>query len=485
MTDLTWLSTRQLAALLAEGEVSSEEAVRAHYARINEVNPTVNAIVTVDPERALGEARAADGRLIASRVSGEPLPPLHGVPMTHKDTHDTAGMRTTLGSPVYADRVPDSDDLIVARLRAAGVITTGKSNVPEFAAGAHTFNPVFGTTVNPYDPTRSVAGSSGGVGAAIASGIQASGDGSDMGGSLRTPASFNNVVGMRPSNGRIPHTPPGDAWAWLAQQGFMGRTVGDVALLMSVGCGPAPHGPCSIQEPGSVFDLPEFRLDADFQPSLRGVRVGLSPDLDGLLEVEAEVRDTVTAAATVLTGLGAEVHEAVPDLSDADHVFTVQRAYDFVATLGDVVREEAARPDGGRIKQAIVWNTGQGYDLTVEDLVALDAARGRLWLATQEFFSTHDVLVTATAQALPFDAALEYPKSINGRPMENYLEWMRAVTVISATGCPAISVPGGFSRGGLPIGIQIVAAPGRDVDLLRFAHAFEAATGHAQRHPRP
>lgn len=484
MTDQTWLSTRRLAALIAEGEVSAEEAVRAHFARIDEVNPTVNAIVTVDPERALDEARAADARFVAARASGEPLPPLHGIPMTHKDTHDTAGMRTTLGSPVYADRVPETDDLIVARLRAAGVITTGKSNVPEFAAGAHTFNPVFGTTVNPYDPTRSVAGSSGGVGAAIATGIQASGDGSDMGGSLRTPASFNNVVGMRPSNGRIPHTPPGDAWAWLAQKGFMGRTVGDVALLMSVGCGPLPHGPCSIHEPGNVFDLPEFSLDADYQPDLRGVRMGLSPDLDGLLEVEAEVRETVMAAAAVLDGLGAEVNRTVPDLGEADHVFAVQRAYDFVATWGDVVSEEAARPEGGRIKQAIVWNTELGYKLTVEDLIAMDAARGRLWLATQEFFSTHDVLVTATAQALPFDAALEYPQSINGRPMENYLEWMRAVTVISATGCPAISVPAGFSRDGLPIGIQIVAAPGRDVELLRVAHAFEAATGHAQRHPQ-
>ncbi|WP_109473207.1 amidase [Ornithinimicrobium cavernae] len=483
MSDLTWLSTRELAATIAAGEVGSEEAVRDHYARIDQVNPTINAIVTTDPERALDEARAADARLVAARGSGEALPPLHGVPMTHKDTHDTAGMRTTLGSPVYADRVPDTDDLVVARLRAAGVVTTGKSNVPEFAAGAHTFNPVFGTTVNPYDPTKSVAGSSGGVAAALAAGIQASGDGSDMGGSLRTPASFNNVVGMRPSNGRIPHTPPGNAWAWLAQKGFMGRTVGDVALLMSVGAGPEQDGPCSLQEPGSVFDLPEFRLGTDYQPDLRGVRVGLSPDLAGLMVVEAEVAQTVAGSGAVFAGLGAEVDDLVPDLRESDEVFRVQRAYDFVSTWGEVVRAETARPDGGRIKQAVVWNTQLGYDLTVEDLVAMDAARGRLWRTTQQFFSTHDVFVTATAQALPFDAELEYPQSINGTPMENYLDWMRAVTLISSTGCPAISVPGGFSREGLPIGIQIVAAPGRDVDLLRIAHAFEEATGHAQQHP--
>ncbi len=483
MTDLTWLSTRELAALIAAGQVSAEEAVRAHYARIDEVNPTINAIVTTDPERALDEARAADARLVGSRRSGEALPPLHGVPMTHKDTHDTGGMRTTFGSPVYADRVPQSDDLIVARLRAAGVITTGKSNVPEFAAGAHTFNPVFGTTVNPYDPSRSVAGSSGGVGAAIATGIQASGDGSDMGGSLRTPASFNNVVGMRPSNGRIPHLPPGNAWQWLAQKGFMGRTVGDVALLMSVGAGPHPLGPSSIQEPGSLFDLPEFRAGAAYEPDLEGVRIGLSPDLDGMLEVEAEVADVVLSAADVFERLGADVEDRVPDLRDADEVFRVQRAYDFVATWGEVVRAETARPDGGRIKHAVVWNTQLGFELTVEDLVALDRARGRLWRATQDYFATYDVLVLPTAQALPFDASLEYPQDINGRPMENYLEWMRAVTVISATGCPAISVPGGFSRDGLPVGVQLVAAPGRDVELLRVAHAFEAATRHAQRHP--
>ena len=483
MSDLTWLSTRELADLIARGQVSSVEAVTAHLARIEQVNPTINAIVTLDPERALAQARDADERQVAARKSGEELPALHGVPMTHKDTHDTAGMRTTMGSPIYADRVPTSDDLVVARLRAAGVITTGKSNVPEFAAGAHTFNPVFGMTVNPYDPSRSAAGSSGGVGAALAAGIQASGDGSDMGGSLRTPASFNNVVGMRPSNGRIPHVPPGHAWAWLAQKGFMARTVGDVALLLSVGSGPHPDGPCSIQEPGSIFDLPELRLGAQLDPDLRGLRVGLSPDLGGMLEVEPAVREVVVAAAEVLTGLGAVVDDSVPDLREADQVFAVQRAHDFVASFGELVRSETARPDGGRVKDTVVWNTRLGLDLTVEDLVAKDQARGRLWRATRRWFETHDVLVLPTSQVLPFDAALEYPTSINGHPMQTYLDWMRAVCVISATGCPAISVPGGFSPEGLPVGIQIVAAPGRDVELLRVAAAFEAATRYADRRP--
>lgn len=483
MSELTWLSTRELAARIASGQVSAREAVQDHLDRIEQVNPALNAIVTLDAEGALERAAEADERFASARGSGDPLPPLHGVPMTHKDTHDVAGMRSTLGSLVYADRVPEQDDRLIGRLRAAGVVATGKSNVPEFGAGAHTFNAVFGTTVNPYDTSRSVAGSSGGVGAALASGIQASGDGSDMGGSLRTPASFNNVVGMRATHGRIPRVPPANPWGWLTQQGFMARTVGDVALLMSVGAGPDTAGPSSYPEDGSVFDLPEFSLGADHVPGLAGVRVGLSPDLGGLLLVEQEVRDAVLAAGPVLEGLGAVLDDAAPDLRDADQVFTVQRAYDFVSLWGDVVAAEDAREGGSRIKEAIRWNTRVGRELGVDDLVAADAARVRLAAATHAFFGSHDVLVTATAQALPFDAELEYPQAINGRPMENYLEWMRAVTLISATGCPAISVPGGFSANGLPIGVQIVAAPGRDVDLLRVAHAFEAVTHYADRHP--
>uniref|UniRef100_UPI003EBF65ED amidase family protein n=1 Tax=Brevibacterium casei TaxID=33889 RepID=UPI003EBF65ED len=255
MDDLRWLSTRELAARIAAKEISAREALTDQLRRIDEVNPAINAVVTRDDDRAMAEAAAADEALAA----GEEVGVLHGVPMTHKDTHDTAGMRTTWGSPIMADRVPEADSLIIARLRRAGVITSGKTNVPEFAAGSHTFNPVFGTTRNPYDLTKSASGSSGGVGAALAAGIQASGDGSDMGGSLRSPGSFNNVVGFRPSNGRIPHTRPGNPFAWLAQSGFMARTVSDVALLMSVASGPEPGAPASLPDPGSVFNLPEFR----------------------------------------------------------------------------------------------------------------------------------------------------------------------------------------------------------------------------------
>ncbi len=473
-SELTWLSTRELAHLLGTGRLSAVEALDDHLDRIAEVNPTLNAVVTLDPEGARARAAEAD----RAYAAGERLPLLHGVPMTHKDTHHTAGMRTTLGSPIFAEQIPETDSLVITRLRAAGVNTTGKTNVPEFAAGSHTFNPLFGTTVNPYDPTRSAAGSSGGVGAVIAAGIQASGDGSDMGGSLRIPGSFNNVVGMRPSNGRIPHLAPQHPWAWLSQSGFMARTVGDVALLMQAGCGPDPRGPGSIAEPGAVFDLPEFRLGADDDPDLTGVRVGFAPELGGRIAVDPAVLDIVGAAAPVLAELGAQVDEACIGLDDADAVFDVQRAYDFALNWGDLVRARSSE-----IKETVVWNTERGLALTADDLIAKDRSRTRLHTAVRDFFGEHDVLVTTSSQVLPFDAQIEYPTEIAGRPLETYLDWMRAATLISATGCPAISVPAGFSAEGLPVGLQIVAAPGRDVELLRVAHAFETATGHHRRHP--
>ncbi|RBP64727.1 amidase [Brevibacterium sanguinis] len=473
--ELRWLSTRELAARIAAKEISAREALEDHLERIDRINPAINAVVTRDDEAAQSRAAAADEALAA----GAEIGPLHGVPMTHKDTHDTAGMRTTWGSPLMADRVPESDSLIISRLRSAGVNTTGKTNVPEFAAGSHTFNDLFGTTLNPYDTTKSASGSSGGVGAALAAGIQASGDGSDMGGSLRSPGSFNNVVGFRPSNGRIPHTLPGNPFAWLAQSGFMARTVSDVALLMSVASGPEPGGPGSIDEPGSVFDLPEFALGADFEPELNGVRVGFSPDLAGLLPLETEVAEVVAGTADVLAGLGAEVTDTIPDLSDADEVFAVQRALDFVTAWGPL--HDAHRD---RIKDSVVWNIELGLGLTGAEVASAARARARLFGEVERFFAGHDVLVLSTCQVLPFDASIEYPTEINGTPLETYLDWMRALCLISATGCPAISVPAGFSASGLPVGVQLVAKPGNDVGLLRMAHAFEAVTSHHLRHPQ-
>lgn len=475
-SELTWLSTRELAARIASGEISAREALADHLARRDAVNPALNAIVTRDDDRAADRAERADAR----RAAGEPLGALHGVPMTHKESTDVAGLPTTRGSALLLDNVPTQDALIIRRMRAAGVITSGKSNVPEFTAGSHTFNEVFGTTVNPWDTTRSAGGSSGGAAAAIAAGIQASGDGSDMGGSLRTPGSFTNIVGMRPTNGRIPHALPANPWEWLAQPGFMARTVGDIALLMSVASGPAAGAPLSIPESGSVFERPEFAHPERHVAGagLAGLRIGFSSDLDGLLPVDPEVDAVVRSTVGVFAGAGAQVDDVIPDLRDADEVFRVTRAYDFAADYRTLVREHR-----DEIKDAVVWNTELGLALTVDDLLSADEARCRLASAVESYFTTHDLLVLTSAQVAPFDARLEFPREAGGMRLENYLEWMRASTIISATGCPAVSVPAGFTPDGLPVGVQLVAAPGRDVDLLLAAQAFEELTGHHRRRP--
>ncbi len=496
--DLTWKSLQEQVAAVASGEVGAVELLDAHHARIDAVNPLINAVVAEDREAARAAARAADAlrsRLLAGGGAATDLPSLLGVPMTHKDTHDVAGLPTVKGSPLFVGNMTTTSSLIIDRLQAAGVVSTGKTNVPELAAGSHTFNSVFGTTVNPWDLTRSASGSSGGVAAVIAAGIQPAGDGSDMGGSLRTPASFTNTVGFRPSDGMIPHVPPEDSWQWLAQSGFMAREVSDVALLMSVASGPHPESPTA--RPAVCFDLPEFS-DPSWEPSLAGVRVGFSPTLAGRLNVEPEVLAVVNAALPVFTDLGAIVDDTCVDLSDAAEVFFTQRAYDFAAWYGPLLR---AHPD--TFRDFVAWNIEAGLRLTVDDLLSKDAARVRLTVAVNSFFADHDVLVTATSQVLPFDASWDYPRAINGVPQENYLDWMRAATLISPTGCPAVSVPAGFARPvngasgdptaatapealpvpPLPVGIQIIGAPGRDVEVLRVARAFEAATGHGRRHP--
>jgi amidase len=471
--ELTWLSTRELAARIAAGEVSAREAVRSHLERIEEVNGELNAVIALDAEGALRRAAEAD----AVHAAGESSGLLHGVPMTHKDSHAVAGMPTTWGSPLLRDAVAEEDSLPVARLRAAGVVTTGKTNLPELGAGSHTFNPLFGITRNPYDRSRSAAGSSGGAAAVIAAGVQGAGDGSDMGGSLRTPGSFNNIVGFRPSEGRLPSIAP-NPWAWMTRSGCMAREVGDVALLMQAMSGPHPAGPGSIRESGEVFALPEFELGAHYEPALTGLRVGFSTDLGGLVAVEPEVREIVDGAAAVLSALGAAVEEAAIDLRDAEEVFRTQRAYDFFCGFGELA---AAHPGG--IKDFVEENIEKGRALTASDLRDRDRARTRLAAAVRTFFASHDVMVCTSSQVLPFDAEIEYPLTVNGVEMPDYLGWMGAATLISATGCPAVSVPGGFSAEGLPVGVQMVAAPGRDVDLLRVAHAFEAATGHSRRRP--
>lgn len=465
--DLCHLSASEQAALVRTREVSSTELVQAHLDRIAEVNPTINALVTIDPDRALAEAAAADSAL----ARGDEIGPLHGVPAAFKDTHATAGMRTTFGSPLFADHVPDTDELIVARMRAAGVVTIGKSNVPEFAAGSHTVNTIFGLTRNPYDPTRSAGGSSGGAAAALATGMVAVAEGSDLGGSLRNPAAFCNVVGLRPSAGRVPRYPSVLGWQTLDVQGPMGRTVDDVALLLSVISGPDPHSPISLETPGHTFAPPIEVMPA-------GLRVAWSPDLDGAIDVDAEVVDVVKAAADTFAALGCQVEEASPDLSGAEEVFRTLRAWTFAHTMGPLLAESR-----DLIKPSLVWNIEAGQRLSGADVARAEGLRTELFHRVRRFFAVHDVLLLPTTQVAPFAAELEYPSTVAGQPQETYLDWMRSAYFVSVTGCPAMSVPAGFTPGGLPVGAQIVGPHRNDRLVLQVGRAFELATGHGLRRP--
>jgi amidase len=465
--DLTYRSARELAGLLRSREISAREVVQAHLERIEAVDPAINSVVTLCADRALDEARAADERL----AYGADVGPLHGLPVAHKDVHETAGLRTTFGSPLFADHVPDRDELIVERMRAAGAITIGKTNTPEFAAGSHTFNPVFGTTRNPYDPTRSAGGSSGGATAALAAGLHPLADGSDMGGSLRNPASFTNVVGLRPSPGRVPRHPADLAWTTLGVQGPMARDVADTALLLSVIAGPDPRSPIAVPEPGSVFAGP---LDRD----LTGLRVAWTPDLGGSVVCERAVLDTLTPQVAVFSDLGCEVAEDAPDLDGAEDVFRTLRAWQFASRLGGLLDT-----DRDRLKPSIVWNIEEGRRLSGADVARAERRHTELFHRMRVFFERYDVLLLPVSQVVPFDADLEYPADIDGVPQETYLDWMRSAYFISATGCPALSVPGGFTPGGLPVGLQVVGPHLAERRVLEVGHAFEQATGFGRRRP--
>ncbi len=468
MSDELWFTpATELAGMIRRRELSARELLDAHLDRIESTNPKINAIVTLDVEGARAQADAAD--LATSR--GEPTGPLHGLPVAHKDTHVTGGMRTTWGSPLHRDFVPAEDELVVARLREAGAIRVGKTNVPEFAAGSHTFNTVFGATHNPYRLDVSAGGSSGGAAAALASGMVALAEGSDMGGSLRNPAAFCNVVGLRPTPGRVPSFPTQLGWSTLSVQGPMGRTVGDVALGLSALAGPDPRVPISLDEPGQGFAAP-------MPLELNGLRVAWAPDLGGRIPVDPEVRDTLAPAAAVFEQLGARVEEACPDLDDADEVFAVLRAWIFVASFGDVV---ARHPD--KVKQAIHWNVEQGRMLTGADIARAETLHTRLHQRIVEFFADYDVLLAPTTQVAPFDVDTEYPAQVDGVPQDSYLGWMRSCSMISAVGVPALSVPAGFTKDGLPIGLQIIGAPRADRQVLEVGHAFEQATEVGRRRP--
>ena len=450
----------ELARLIRAKAVSSREVVAAHFDLIDRVNPGLNAIVTRVIEPALDRAREADERL----ARGEPIGPLHGLPVAHKDLQITRGIRTTFGSPIFTDFVPDDDALIVERMRSSGAIVVGKTNTPEFGAGSQTFNPVFGATLNPYDRTKTCGGSSGGAAVALACGMVALADGSDMGGSLRNPASFCGVVGLRPSPGRVPTWPSRLGWSTLSVDGPMGRSAADVALLLSAIAGPDPRSPIAQQEPGDRFARP---LERD----LSGMRVAWWKNLGGV-PFDGRVRAVVDAQRPVFEALGCAVDEVEPDFGDADEIFKTLRAFHFATGLGPML---SAHRD--RVKDTILWEIDRGERLSAAWVGRAELQRTDLFHRMRRFMERYECFVLPTVQVPPFDVTEPFVREIDGVPMETYIDWMKSCYYISVTGHPAISVPAGFTDDGLPIGIQIVGRHQDDWGVLQIAHAFESARG--------
>ncbi len=463
MTDLCFQSAKKLARLIHARKLSATEVMRAFIERIERVNPKVNAIVTFLPEQALKEAKALD------RKKGK-KPLLAGLPIAYKDNVPTKGIRTTSGSPVYRDNVPAADHALVERLRAAGAITLGKTNLPEFAAGSHTFNPVFGVTRNPYDPSRSVGGSSGGAAAAVATGMLPFADGGDLGASLRNPGNFCNVVGFRPSPGRVPHWPALNAWNTLSVLGPIARTAEDAAFLLSAMAGPDARAPVTISEPGSIFARPLKR-------SFRKARVAWTKDFGGL-PVEPAVTEVLEKQRKVFRNLGCVVEEACPDFTGAVEAFETLRAAGFVQNYAELVRTRRAE-----VKDTVIWNVEQGLKLTPERIARAESLRTELYHRMRKFLERYDFLLGPVNQVVPFPVETEYPTEIAGVKMTNYLDWMKSCYFITVTSHPAISVPAGFTPEGLPVGLQIVGRYRDDFGVLQLAHAFEHETQVFGRRP--
>ena len=464
--DLCLRPAVEQAALVRARKLSATELLAAHLTQIERLNPRINAICTLDAEGAAAAAARLDAELAAGAEPG----PLGGLPVAVKDLVDVAGLPTTRGSPIFRDAVADHDDLMVRRMRAAGAVIVGKSNVPEFGAGSHTFNTVFGVTRNPYDLGRSAGGSSGGGAAALTSGMIAVADGSDYGGSVRNPPNFNSVVGLRPTPGRVPKVPAGDPWETLSVLGPMGRTVADAALLLSVIAGPDPRDPTAICEsPGSFANV----APAD----LKGCRVAYSRDL-GMLPVEPPVTEAIERALPLLADLGCVVEQAHPDLSGGAEAFDVIRALRFAGDHAATLRDHRAQ-----LKDTVIWNIERGLAVTVDQILRAQELRAAQFLRMSAFLERFDVLILPVSQVLPFPVEFDWVRSINGVPMATYIDWMQSCSLITMTSHPALSLPCGFTPEGLPVGAQIVGRYRGEAELLAFAAAWEAALDVASRRP--
>lgn len=467
MPDLTLLSATELTRRMAAGQLRAAEVMAAFLDRIDAANPAINAIVSLRPRADLmSEAEAAD-RIGATG-------PLHGLPIAVKDLVATKGLKTTFGSPLFADFVPDADDLVAARMRAAGAIFIGKTNTPEWGHGSHSFNPVFGVTRNPYDTGRSAGGSSGGAAAALAARMVPMADGSDMMGSLRNPAAFCNVYGFRPTWGCIPQDAIGDTYlSTLSTEGPMARNPEDLQLLLSVLAGPNPRAPF-----GRTDCLPDTLEPAD----LRGLRIGWLGDWGGAYPTEPGILDRCEAALATFEDLGARVDPVAPP-------FPAEKLWSAWTTLRAMLNAGAKKPlydDPAKralLKPETLWEIEQGKGLTAQAVYEASTIRSRWYARAARIFETCDALVLPAAQVWPFPADWRWPQSINGKAMDTYHRWMEIVVPVSLIGLPCLAAPAGFGDSGLPTGLQIFGPTGSDQRLLAIGAAWHRATGWPERQP--
>ena len=460
MNELVRLTARQAVDLLRRRAVSPTELIDAALQRIDETDGALNALPTLCADRARGHAV----KLTDTSISDPPPGYLYGLSIAIKDLKDVAGVRSTRGSPIFADHIPEESDLLVTILESKGGIVLAKSNTPEFGAGANTFNEVFGKTRNPWNTATTCGGSSGGSATALAAGQVWLASGSDLGGSLRIPASFCSVVGLRPTPGRVAHGPKPTPFATLSVEGPMGRTVGDVALMLDAQAGAYAGDPLSIPAPETLF---VECVDSPTPPR----RAAYSPDL-GLAPVDSEVAAICESALSHFRDIGAVVELAAPDLGDAEWVFQTLRGAQFAGGMSDLLSEHRSL-----LKDEIIWNIEHGMGLSVEEIGRAEVERGGIINRTAEFFKEYDVLVCPTVVSPPFDVDIRYLTDIDGHTFPTYVSWLILTFALTLTGCPVISVPCGFTRFGLPVGIQIMAPWREEGYLLGVAALFEQAAG--------
>jgi amidase len=455
----------ELRRRMAEREISPVELVNACLDRIVAVNPAVNAVVTLDEEGA----RTAAGLAEIAFMRGEVRGPLQGIPVLIKDTQDTAGLRTTYGSPLFANHIPVADQASVARLRAAGAIILGKTNTPEWAAGGNTRNPVHGATGNPFDPLRSAAGSSGGSAVALACGMTPLASGSDTGGSLRNPAAYAGIVGMRPSYGLVASERRVFGWSSLSTDGPMARTVSDVALMLSVMASDDARDPLAYTLPREAIRGRAERWNAPSPIDLKRIRIAFTEDF-GFAPTERAIRRIFRRRVERMAPLVAECCEAGPDCSGADDAFAVLRAASFLATHGKTYKE---RPD--MLGPNVRANVEEGLGYSLEDYARAAATQTRIYRGFQSFFEGCDVIVSPAMTLSPRPWAELYPTEIDGEPTRSYFHWLALAYGVTLSGHPALSLPLGLDESGMPFGLQIVGPRGGDGLLLAVAAALETA----------